>query len=72
MSRAFFAPFHRAQVPGSLMIDVFLRANFTTDTNAQLVGFFDTFADAEAFVGNATGAAALRALASGIKESMNT
>ena len=53
------------------MIDVFLRANFTTDTNAQLVGFFDTFADAEAFVGNATGAAALRALASGIKESMN-
>ena len=40
-----------AKVPGSLMIDVFLRSNFTSDTNAQLVGFFNEFADAEEFVG---------------------
>ena len=53
-----------AKVPGSLMIDVFLRSNFTTDTNAELVGFFREFADAEAFLGNATGAATLRSLAS--------
>jgi hypothetical protein len=60
-----------AKVPGSLMIDVFLRSNFTTDTNAELVGFFREFADAEAFLGNATGAATLRSLADGIAAAMN-
>ena len=60
-----------AKVPGSLMIDVFLRSNFTSDTNAQLVGFFQEFADAEDYIGNATGAKALRSLAARIKSSMN-
>lgn len=60
-----------ANVPGSLMIDVFLRSNFTTDTNAQLVGFFKAFADAEEFCGNATGAFALRDLASNLSAAMN-
>jgi hypothetical protein len=60
-----------ANVPGSLMIDVFLRSNFTSDTNAQLVGFFQEFADAEEAVGNSTGAATLRSLSSSISDSMN-
>eukprot|EP01062_Namystynia_karyoxenos_P056453 TRINITY_DN47418_c0_g1_i1.p1 TRINITY_DN47418_c0_g1~~TRINITY_DN47418_c0_g1_i1.p1 ORF type:complete len:912 (+),score=201.92 TRINITY_DN47418_c0_g1_i1:73-2736(+) len=57
--------------PGSLMIDVFIRNNFTTDTNAMVVGFFREFADAEEAVGNATGAAALRGLASSISASVD-
>eukprot|EP00475_Leptophrys_vorax_P033523 TRINITY_DN527_c0_g1_i1.p1 TRINITY_DN527_c0_g1~~TRINITY_DN527_c0_g1_i1.p1 ORF type:complete len:787 (+),score=222.04 TRINITY_DN527_c0_g1_i1:101-2461(+) len=60
-----------ANVPGSLMIDVFLRWNFTSDTNAMLVGFFREFADAEEIVGNATGAATLRNLATSVSENMN-
>ena len=32
---------------GSLMVDVFKRWGFTSDTNAMLVGFFRDFADAE-------------------------
>lgn len=60
-----------ANVPGSLMIDVFLRSNFTTDTNAALVGFLGEFADAENAVGNQTGAQMLRELSLQIKESMN-
>lgn len=44
-----------AFVPGSLMIDVFIRNNFTSDTNAMLVGFFEEFAAAEYAVGNITG-----------------
>jgi len=36
-----------ANVSGSLMIDVFLRSNFTADTNAMLVGFLRDFAGAE-------------------------
>jgi len=49
--------------PGSLMIDVFIRNNFATDTNAMAVGFIRDFADAEEVVGNATGAAHLREVA---------
>jgi len=60
-----------ASVPGSLMIDVFIRNNFTSDTNAQLVGFFRRFAAAEDAVANATGAAALRKIADRIVASMN-
>jgi len=52
-----------ASVPGSLMVDVFVRANMTSDTNAMLVGFFREFADAEEVAGNSTGAADLRSLA---------
>jgi hypothetical protein len=36
-----------AIAPGSLMIDVFIRNNFTTDSNAMLVGYFAELADAE-------------------------
>ena len=61
-----------AKVPGSLMIDVFLRSNFTTDTNAMLVGFFREFADAEAFLGNTTGSERLHSIANGIAAAMNT
>jgi hypothetical protein len=60
-----------ANVPGSLMVDVFLRNNFTTDSNAMLVGFFREFADAEEFVGNSTGASDLRKLSDGISKAMN-
>ena len=60
-----------ANVPGSLMIDVFLRSNFTSDTNAMLVGFFREFAEAEAHVGNATGASDLNQLADSIAANMN-
>jgi hypothetical protein len=49
--------------PGSLMIDVFIRNNFATDTNAMAVGFLREFASAEAAVGNATGADTLRSIA---------
>lgn len=60
-----------AKVPGSLMIDVFLRANYTSDTNAMLVGFFREFSKAESFVGNTTGAQDLSGLADGISRAMN-
>lgn len=39
-------------VPGSLMIDVFLRSNFTSDTNAMLVGFFREFAQVNIYIYN--------------------
>jgi hypothetical protein len=38
---------------------VFIRGNFTSDSNAMAVIFFREFAAAEAAVGNSTGAAAL-------------
>jgi len=60
-----------AKVSGSLMIDVFLRSNYTSDTNAMLVGFFREFARAEAFVGNTTGASELSSLADAIAKAMN-
>jgi len=60
-----------ANAPGSLMIDVFLRSNYTTDTNAQFVGFFREFADAEEVLGNVTGAKRLRNLASNFEKSVN-
>lgn len=30
---------HLLLAPGSLMIDVFIRANYTSDSNAMMVGF---------------------------------
>ena len=57
--------------PGSLMIDVFLRSNFTTDTNAIAVGFWREFADAEEVLGNRTGATALRSLSNGIARAID-
>jgi len=60
-----------ALVPGSLMVDVFLRSNFTSDTNAMLIGFFREFADAELAVGNTTGSAALQTLADDVTADLN-
>ena len=60
-----------ANVPGSLMIDVFLRSNFTADTNAMLVGFLQEFSAAERFVQNSTGAEKLEAIADSIAAAMN-
>jgi hypothetical protein len=57
--------------PGSLMIDVFIRANFTADSNAMMSGFLREFADAEDAVGNATGANTLRTLADAMTLAMN-
>lgn len=58
-------------VPGSLQIDVFIRANYTADSNAMFIILFELFADAEAFVGNATGAASCMARASALRAGMN-
>ena len=52
------------------MVDVFIRQNYTADSNAMMVGFLNEFADAEEAVGNATGAAALRAEATAMNAAM--
>ena len=57
--------------PGSLQIDVFIRANYTADTNAAMVLLTELFADAEAALGNATGAAAYAARADAVRAGMN-
>jgi len=57
--------------PGSLMIDVFIRGNYTTDSNAMLVGFLREFADAEEAVGNTTRAVELRSRADHLAEVVN-
>jgi len=59
------------KAPGSLMIDVFIRNNFSTDTNAMAVGFLYDFADAEEAVGNATGATHLRTVASSVAQAVD-
>lgn len=60
------------KVPGSLMIDVFIRTNYTTDSNAMFVILLREFAGAEGTVGNTTGEAQLitmaAATASAIRE----
>lgn len=61
-----------AKVSGSLMIDVFLRWGYTSDTNAELVGFLRAFAAAEQVVGNTTGSAKLLALSDSIAKAVNT
>jgi hypothetical protein len=58
-------------VPGSLFIDVFIRNNYTTDSNAMYVGFLRDFAEAEEAVGNATGADDLRSLADGVSDAVS-
>jgi hypothetical protein len=57
--------------PGSLYIDVFIRQNFTSDSNAMIVQFFRDFAEAERSVGNFTGAKTLRKLADRVAVGMN-
>ena len=58
-------------VPGSLQIDVFIRANFTADSNAMFIILFELFADAETSVGNATGAAFCTGRAAALRVGMN-
>jgi hypothetical protein len=41
--------------PGSLQIDVFIRENYTADSNAASILLLELFADAELFVGNISG-----------------
>ena len=62
---------HMLDAPGSLMIDVFIREHYTSDSNAMMVGFLNEFADAEQAVGNTTGAAALRALSTQVSAAIN-
>jgi hypothetical protein len=40
--------------PGSLMIDVLIRNNYTSDSNTMVVGFLRDFSAAERLVGNET------------------
>ena len=57
--------------PGSLMIDVFIRNNYTSDSNAMVVGFLRDFAEAERAVGNENRATQLESQAEAVKEAMN-
>ena len=57
--------------PGSLMIDVFIRNNYTSDSNAMVVSFLKDFAEAERAVGNATRATELEATAVAVSDAMN-
>eukprot|EP00043_Microstomoeca_roanoka_P000963 m.30236 g.30236 ORF g.30236 m.30236 type:complete len:789 (+) comp10587_c0_seq1:120-2486(+) len=57
--------------PGSLMIDVFIREHFTSDSNAMVVGFLREFAEAEQIVGNITGAQLLLQLADDVSAAVD-
>lgn len=57
--------------PGSLMIDVFIRNHYTSDSNAMMVGFLREFAEAEEFVGNHSGASHLYQLADLMSTAVN-
>lgn len=57
--------------PGSLMIDVFIRNNYTSDTNAMVVGFLREFAAAERLLGNETRAVELEDTARKVAEAVN-
>lgn len=58
-------------VPGSLQIDVFIRANYTADSNAMFIILLELFADAEAAVGNQTGVDFCTARVAALREGMN-
>ena len=57
--------------PGSLMIDVFIRNNYTSDSNAMVVGFLNEFAAVERRYGNVTRADELEQISKNVKTSMN-
>jgi len=57
--------------PGSLYIDVFIRGNFTTDSNAMLVHFFLELADAERALNNQTGALFFEKYSKTISDAIN-
>lgn len=56
--------------PGSLQIDVFIRQNFTSDSNAAMVLLTEAFADMETALGNSSGAAIYMQRASDIRSGM--
>jgi hypothetical protein len=58
-------------VPGSLQIDVMIRANFTADSNAMFIVLFELFSDAEASVGNSTGVAFCAQRAAALRAGLN-
>lgn len=58
--------------PGSLMIDVFIRNNYTADSNAMVVGFMRDFAEAERAVGNEDRAVELEQKANDVVDAMNS
>eukprot|EP01079_Euglenida_sp_SAG-EU17-18_P009522 gene9522-247_t len=58
------------QYPGPLMIDVFIREGYTSDTNAMMVGALREFAGAEAAVGNTTGSETLLLIAGRVSAAM--
>jgi hypothetical protein len=59
------------KAPGPLWIDVFIRENYASDTNAYMVDILREAAAAEQFLGDAALAARRRALADDIAEGMN-
>jgi hypothetical protein len=58
--------------PGSLQIDVFIRVNYTADSNAASIILCELFADAELSFGNTTGASFYQARANTVRSAMNT
>ena len=50
---------HLINAPGSLMIDVFIRGNYTSDSNGMMVSFLKDFAKVERAVGSKSIAASL-------------
>ena len=62
---------HMLLAPGSLMIDVFVRNNYTADSNAMVVGFLRDFAAAERLVGDPRTAAHLEQQAEQVSAAMN-
>ena len=57
--------------PGSLQIDTFIRQNYTADSNAASIILCELFADAEAYLGNTTGANFYLTRASTVRAAMN-
>ena len=57
--------------PGPLWIDVFIRNNYTSDTNAFMVKLLRDVGDAERFVGDTSHAAARQTMADDIVAGMN-
>jgi hypothetical protein len=53
------------------MIDVFIRNNYTSDSNAMVVGFLRDFAAAERLAGNETRASELESTADKVSIAMN-
>ena len=62
---------HLLYCPGSLMIDVFIRQQLTTDSNAMMVALLREFAEAELYMSNHTGADQINSIANNIVDQIN-